>query len=186
MDKYYDKDKINAKNSNHTPPVFKSTDNNYNKQTKDHSENKKKPKSKQHKEKKPSSLFNWSNKYNTDAMQSIEQFENPAMIIDEDNLKQKHKERNQPAQRKLNVNNNEFIGQFEESSIFNSASQVPINVKNPSYLYEEQEDSLDLRSECSAFPPRVNSMFNKNENYNMSKVPRTPKHNEINSWNDVY
>ena len=117
-------------------------------------------------------------------MESVEQFENPAMIIDEDNLKHKQKERTQPAQKKPNVNN-EFIGQFEESSIFNSASQVPINVKNPSYLYEEQEDSVDLRSECSAFP-RVNSMFNRNENYNISKLPRTPKHNEVNSWRDVY
>lgn len=195
LDKILDREKLNILSSNaDSLSVFKFLQNSYNKQQakqsmsnqvdkNDLKNRKSQERSKQNA--KSNGILNWFSKY-----PEIEEFENPAMILDEDeNLKQKIREKNEQANyfSKLQGKMSNCQDQLEESQSINdlndtlvlkSASQVPMNLpfNNPSYLYEEQEGSVDLRSECS-FLAKNNSFLNNNlsKNNKQSQNPKNTK-----------
>ena len=194
LDKILDREKLNILSSNaDSLSVFKFLQNSYNKQQVKQSipnqleKNDLKNRKNQDKARlnaKSNGILNWFAKY-----PEIEEFENPAMILDEDEtLKQKIREKNEQANyfSKLQDKNFNYQEQLEESHSINdlndtlalkSASQVPMNLpfNNPSYLYEEQEGSVDLRSECS-FLAKNNSFLNNNISKNKnSKSSQNPK-----------
>lgn len=166
-------------------------------------------------------LFNWVSKY-PDFFSQSEQYENPAMILDDDklssidnNLKisKTYKSETSILNNTTNNTNKEFFSYKKlrakerrnlssskknkdpyydppsrKNSVANlsdleSASQIPINLQNPSYLFEEQEGSVDLRSEYS-YCAKNNIMDNPGQqqqrfkNFNLK--------NQINSWKEVF
>ncbi len=141
--------------------------------------------------------------------------ENPAIIIDDGeerqgNLKGKQfQKRNDKHHSNGNNNNNknndysdnvsrdESMIAFSDTLMLKSASQVPCNMQNPAYLYEEQEGSIDLRSEYSFYSknaPKSAKHPNDNIMNNMSNVNKKShednktfcEYKDINSWKDVY
>jgi hypothetical protein len=163
-------------------------------------------------------LFNWVSKY-PDFFSQSEQYENPAMILDDDklsstdnNLKttKTYKSESSILNNTINNTNKEFFSYKKlrakerrnlsskknkdqyydplsrKNSVANlsdleSASQIPINLQNPSYLFEEQEGSVDLRSEysyCAKNNIMDNSQHQKFKNFNLK--------NQINSWKEVF
>lgn len=90
-----------------------------------------------------------------------------------------------------NMSRDESVVAFSDTIMLKSASQVPVNMQNPTYLYEEQEGSIDLRSEYS-FYSKNQAKRNQNEacNGNINKKIHEDKtfceYKDINSWKDVY
>ena len=137
---------------------------------------------------KSNGILNWFSKY-PEVFSQINEFENPAMILDEDeNLRHKIREKNESAQHANYISQlhdkkfsnqdilEESLTDLNDTLALRSASQVPINLpfSNPSYLYEEQEGSVDLRSECS-FLAKNNSFLNNN--ISRTKHSKTPQNN---------
>lgn len=143
-------------------------------------------------------------------------FENPAMILDDErgderqtNVKAKGNFRKRhEAHDNMNHNNHEYLDNmsrgeesivaFSDAAMLKSASQVPVNhhMQNPNYLYEEQEGSIDLRSEYSFYSKNVPPKSGKHEN-NMNNISNLNKksnddnkafceYKDISSWRDVY
>jgi hypothetical protein len=210
LDKILDREKLNILSSNaDSLSVFKFLQNSYNKQQmkqqpvssqlEKNDPKHVKPLEKSKSNAKSNGILNWFSKY-PEVFSHIDEFENPAMILDEDeNLKQKIREKNEQANyfSKLQEKNFNCQDLLEEShsindpndtlSVLKSASQVPFNhlpFNNPSYLYEEQEGSVDLRSECS-FLAKNNSFLNNNISKNKnSKIPQTNKNTKY--GNEVF
>ena len=197
LDKILDREKLNILSSQHSDTVLKFLHTNYNKQQKKLDPNfserfdaKKKSLAEKPKPNaaKTNGIFNWFSKY-PEVFSQINEFENPAMILDEDeSLRHKIREKNELAQHAnytsqlhdKNFNNQdiseESFTDLNDTLALRSASQVPVNLpfSNPSYLYEEQEGSVDLRSECS-FLAKNNSFLNNN--ISKTKNSKTPQSN---------
>ena len=153
---------------------------------------------------KANGIRNWFNKY-PETNLPTETTENPAMILDEDeSLKQKIREKCEmksaldnymsPGRCDKNCKNRDQVEESHDLSDLNdtlnmrSASQVPLNLpfNNPSYLYEEQEGSIDLRSECS-FMAKNNSFLNNNlPRIKNTKMPSKNGNKNVNSWKEVF
>ena len=194
--------------------MFKFLQNNYNKQSKRETGDTKKKEPASSTEKvqpnatKATGILNWFNKY-PEVFSQDGGTEKPAMILDEDeSLKQKIREKYETKkaqtrdensanffsqlQHDKNYKNKEQMeeanSELNDTLALRSASQVPMNFpfNNPSYLYEEQEGSVDLRSECS-FLAKNNSFLNNNLNRSKnSKTPQKANAKNINSWNEVF
>ena len=140
------------------------------------------------------------------------QFENPAIIIDDERGDVQQGPQKGKNYRKRNANNyncknnnrdyldnmsrgEESIVAFSDAVMLKSASQVPVNMQNPSYMYEEQEGSIDLRSEYSFYskngPPNPPARSKHENNMNLNKRSHDDsktfcEYKDINSWKDVY
>jgi hypothetical protein len=146
-------------------------------------------------------------------------FENPALIIDDErvddsrpsNMKGKNfRKRHEQHEMNMTHNNHEYLDNmsrgeesmvaFSDAAMLKSASQVPVNhnMQNPNYLYEEQEGSIDLRSEYSFYSKNApksgkqenNNMINNNIS-NLNKKSNDDnkafcEYKDISSWRDVY
>jgi hypothetical protein len=94
-----------------------------------------------------------------------------------------------------NMSRDESVIAFSDTLMLKSASQVPMNPQsqNPNYLYEEQEGSIDLRSEYSFYHKNAANMHKKNalnaQNLNKKGGEETKtfcEYKDISSWKDVY
>jgi hypothetical protein len=159
-------------------------------------------------------LFNWVSKY-PDFFNQSEQYENPAMILEDDKQSSTQTDTHKVSQRMFksdaalahsNSAQKEFFSykklrggakdrrsRKNSASIANlsdleSASQMPSHMQNPSYLFEEQEGSVDLRSEYSYCGAGNSSKMIAN--HVETSLPRV-KHNynlkqHINTWKEVF